>query len=199
MSLYNKARGKYKYFLNEGNMGLLKDYTFDKAELFRKNSREEINTHLAENQFVNQSLVEETFEKVNTLNFVPHCYKLEKEYGWSNEKINHSVKLYKEWLTLQVHYSNLSFAPSELVDEFWHVHILDTRKYMADCEIINGAFIHHYPYFGLTEQENEDVLESGFQLTKALYKHHFNREYLGYEGQLLASCGCRSGNGGSCR
>lgn len=174
-------------------------YSTDKANLFRVGSRELINIILNENSFVSQEIVNETLAKISNLDFTPHGYKLEKEHGWSIEKINHTIALYKEWLALQVHYEELSFAPSELVDEFWHIHILDTRKYFADCQKIKGDFIHHYPYFGLTEQENEIVLEQGFELTKKLYAYHFGRSELGFNSELAASCGCRSGNGSSCR
>jgi hypothetical protein len=174
-------------------------YSQKQVNEFKSNSRETINTSLINSMFVDQSAIETIMAKVNTLNFVPHGYKLQKEHGWSENKINYTINLYKEWLVLQVLYEDLSFAPSELVDEFWHIHILDTRKYLSDCNTIKGEMIHHYPYFGLTDQENESVLESGFKLTKKLYLHHFGHCELGFEGDLAASCGCRSGNGSSCR
>lgn len=174
-------------------------YTQQNVELFKFNSRADINVYLEKSDFVSQRAIEAVMRQVDLINFVPHGYKLEKEYGWSEAKINHTIKLYKEWLVLQVLYEDLSFAPSQLVDEFWHMHILDTRKYMSDCNLIKGEYIHHYPYFGLTDQENETVLESGFILTKKLYEHHFGHSNLGFNGEHSASCGCRSGNGGSCR
>ncbi|TWX68548.1 hypothetical protein ESZ36_08620 [Colwellia demingiae] len=166
---------------------------------FKSDSREEINVSITDSSFVEQSAIDTIMKRVDTLDFVPHGYKLQKEHNWSESKINYTINLYKEWLVLQVLYEDLSFAPSELVDEFWHIHILDTRKYMNDCNSIKGEFIHHYPYFGLTDQENETVLESGFQLTKKLYLYHFGHCELGFKGEMSASCGCRSGNGGSCR
>ncbi len=174
-------------------------YSADKANHFRKESREAINVDIDQSKFVSSEVMQETINKISQLDFTPHGYKLEKEYGWSVEKINYTIESYKEWLALQVHYEDLSFAPSELIDEFWHVHILDTRKYLEDCQKIKGSLIHHYPYFGLTEQENEQVLEQGFELTKKLYSHHFSRRELGFNAEFAASCGCRSGNGSSCR
>lgn len=175
------------------------DYSQKRAELFKSSSRADINLTIDESSFVEQYAVEAIMKRVDTIDFVPHGYKLQKEYGWNEAKINHAIKLYKEWLVLQVLYEGQSFAPSELVDEFWHVHILDTRKYANDCNMVKGEFIHHYPYFGLTDQENETVLKSGFDLTKTLYLRHFGHASLGFDGEHSASCGCRSGNGGSCR
>ncbi|MBE0471593.1 MAG: hypothetical protein IBX55_19040 [Methyloprofundus sp.] len=174
-------------------------YNQKNVESFKSNSRAVINVYLDESDFVSQSAIEAVMRQVDLIDFVPHGYKLQKEYGWSESKINYTIKLYKEWLVLQVLYEDLSFAPSQLVDEFWHMHILDTRKYMSDCNLIKKEYIHHYPYFGLTDQENEAVLESGFILTKKLYEHHFGHSNLGFDGEHSASCGCRSGNGGSCR
>lgn len=36
-------------------------------------------------------------------------------------------------------------SPSAKVDDFWHLHILDTRKYHEDCLRQFGKFIHHNP------------------------------------------------------
>ena len=175
------------------------EYSNDKAKLFSSLSRAAINTSISNSEYVSQDSINSIMERVNNIDFTPHGYKLEIEHGWTEEKINHAIKLYKQWLVLQVFYEGLSFAPSELIDEFWHVHILDTRKYMTDCNNIKGEFIHHYPYFGITEQENETVLDSGFELTKKLYQKHFGHADLGFNDSHAASCGCRSGNGSSCR
>lgn len=174
-------------------------YSNDKAKLFSSSSRAVVKTCISDGDFVPQNVIKMVMERVEVIDFTPHGYKLEKEHGWSEEKINHAIEVYKEWLVLQVCYEEFSFAPSELIDEFWHAHILDTRKYMDDCNTIKGEFIHHYPYFGITEQENEFVLESGFELTKKLYMKHFGHVALGFNENHAASCGCCSGNGSSCR
>jgi hypothetical protein len=174
-------------------------YSEHEAQEFRSSSRQTIKLGISESNYADDSAVQKVMDRISRIDFTPHGYKLQKEYGWSEAKINYTIQLYKEWLTLQVLYEDLSFAPSELVDEFWHVHILDTRKYHADCMMVKGEMIHHYPYFGLTDQENKYVLEEGFSLTRKLYFHHFGHCDLGFEGALAASCGCRSGNGSSCR
>lgn len=150
-------------------------------------------------EFVSQSKIDEAMSVIDSLDFKPISFKLEKEYGWSRESLDRAVPLYKQWLVLQLYYSELSFAPSELVDEYWHMHILDTRKYIEDCQFVFGYYLHHYPYFGLTEVENAETLKKGFDLTKRLYQHHFGHSSLGMGDYKTASCGCRSGNGGSCR
>ena len=150
-------------------------------------------------EFVSSEKMNEIMFIINSIDFTSINYKLENEYGWSKEALIRAETLYKEWLGLQVFYKDLSFAPSELVDEYWHMHILDTRKYMKDCQLIFGEYLHHYPYFGLTENEPKEMLDKGFELTKRLYHYHFGHNNLGLGEYKSASCGCRSGNGGSCR
>ena len=161
--------------------------------------RTQLKISIKEDEFVSQKNIQNTMYLLNSISFETISFKLEKEYMWSSEATCRALVLYKQWLALQKYYPNLSFAPSELVDEYWHMHILDTRKYMEDCALIFGEYLHHYPYFGLTEVENQDTLKEGFELTKKLYLHHFNHSNLGMHDYKSAACGCRSGNGGSCR
>jgi len=35
--------------------------------------------------------------------------------------------------------------PDKDVDQYWHAHILHTRKYAEDCERYFGYFLHHVP------------------------------------------------------
>ena len=48
----------------------------------------------------------------------------------------------------------LQMVPNGDIDEIWHMHILDTRAYMADCNALFGEYLHHYPYFGMLGEEN---------------------------------------------
>ena len=62
---------------------------------------------------------------------------------------------YRQFLKLAAKYPDAPIVPSEEVDEFWHMHILDTQRYAADCERIFGYMIHHDPYSGLDGAEDE--------------------------------------------
>ena len=35
--------------------------------------------------------------------------------------------------------------PSQDVDDFWHQHVLNTKKYALDCKNVLGFFLHHDP------------------------------------------------------
>ena len=114
--------------------------------------------------------------EVNNLDFSDINAKLISEYSWSQDKVEKVSLLYRKWIVLQKAYPELSIAPSESIDEYWHMHILDTRKYMIDCMTVFGYYLHHYPYFGL-KGDSED-LDRGFEITRNLFKIHFNQELL---------------------
>jgi hypothetical protein len=52
---------------------------------------------------------------------------------------------YKEFLQLCFDNKKESIGISKEADIFWHHHILDTKKYMSDCDNIFGYFLHHNP------------------------------------------------------
>lgn len=128
---------------------------------------------------------------VDQLDFMTQNEKLISYSGWKSEKVMVVESLYKEWLTLhKVYGDKFALAPSKALDEYWHYHILDTKKYMADCEQIFGYYLHHYPYFGLTEVEPAQDLEQGFLLTQTLFKKHFGHALTGLANPC-SSTSCR--------
>jgi hypothetical protein len=70
-------------------------------------------------------------------------------------------------------YPGGNFAPPEEVDDFWHGHILDTRRYFNDCQVIFGQYLHHFPYFGMRGQDDRASLEEAFINLQRVYKAEF--------------------------
>lgn len=56
---------------------------------------------------------------------------------------------YRRYLALRLLYPERTIMPtgwsSRMVDALWHEHILDTRRYAADCQAVYGAYLHHVP------------------------------------------------------
>ena len=92
---------------------------------------------------------------------------------WSKEKIEIAEREYKRYLMLIKLYYPKSIVPSKLMDEFWHMHILDTKAYREDCQKIFGRFIDHFPYFGIYGNEDRKNLLNSFEETKRLYRETF--------------------------
>ncbi len=107
--------------------------------------------------------------------------------GWTAERCDAVEVDYKRFLALKRAYPGVEIVPDQEVDLFWHQHILDTEKYAQDCETLFGAFLHHYPYFGMQGEEDYARLCAAFNETRSLYERHFNGK-----GSLSSSAKCRT-------
>ena len=162
-----------------------------KKDLYLSNGEEAIlnaKLELSSEEFVSQEKIDEAMIIVDSLNFIQMNEKLVSFYSWSKEDVSLMSDYYKKWLVIHACYPELKTAPSMKLDEYWHMHILDTKKYMEDCQIVFGEYLHHYPYFGL-EGDKAD-LDSGFELTKKLFQHHFNHGLTGLANPC-SSTACR--------
>ena len=115
-------------------------------------------------------------QKLHTLDLYPIMYKfrLAHDSQFNKEEIALIAEEYKRFLYLSAKFPNKVVVPSTAVDDFWHLHILDTRKYASDCEQIFGRFIHHYPYLGMKSDGDKSLLSESFHETRELYNTCFN-------------------------
>jgi hypothetical protein len=113
----------------------------------------------------------------------------EDGYGWSPDYADKMELAYKRYLILHAKYPDMILAPDQDIDRFWHMHILDTRKYAADCEATFGHFVHHFPYLGLRGDDDARALQSAFTSMQALYVHEFGEPMPGGSADAAAWCG----------
>jgi hypothetical protein len=97
--------------------------------------------------------------------------------GWSPEHANAIEVEYRRFLCMMHMYPNENIAPLLDVDVFWHYHILDTRKYAADCQQAFGHFLHHNPNVGLGEDDAADHQAFGERMHE-LYQATFGEACL---------------------
>jgi hypothetical protein len=119
------------------------------------------------------SALEEAVRRVSEIDFTMQCRKLVEEHGWSVETCAEVEVLYRNFLALNIRYQERKLCPNGPVDEFWHAHILDTRKYAADCQQLFGEMLHHYPYFGMRGPDDKADLDRAFADTVDLFIRHF--------------------------
>lgn len=105
----------------------------------------------------------------------------EEGYGWTFAFADRVSKEYRRFLILCLEHRqdskySLLIVPSKLVDKFWHLHILDTRKYIEDCQYCFGSMLHHFPYFGMRGDQDAANLREAWSRTLALYQSTFNVE-----------------------
>lgn len=92
---------------------------------------------------------------------------------WSVAQVHIAQLWYKRFLYLNLKYPNSVIVPNKTIDQFWHKHILDTRKYAHDCDRVFGYFLHHFPYFGIRDSQDAQNLERSFSETKDLFLSEF--------------------------
>ncbi len=94
--------------------------------------------------------------------------------NWSLEKFRVVEAQYRCYLFLLYKYPKRNLPASEDIDEIWHAHILDTRKYARDCKRIFGRFMHHFPYLGMRGAADATALKDGFREgTQEIYRLEF--------------------------
>jgi len=92
---------------------------------------------------------------------------------WTRDDAKTCMRLYKNYLLLNIIYPNEALVPTREIDEFWHNHILHTKKYFNDCKNIFGVYLHHVPNDPLEEVE---LLIQQYANTKELYFNEFNEQ-----------------------
>ena len=136
--------------------------------------------------------LEQTIAAIEALDLEPIKFKATRQedgYGWSPEHTERMAQAYKRYLILHAKYPDATLAPDQDTDRFWHMHILDTRKYAADCDAIFGHFLHHFPYLGLRGEEDAKALDDAFAKMQALLAQEFGtRQYP--EGAMQAAAWC---------
>src|SRR3990167_7197635 len=115
---------------------------------------------------------------IRDLDFTQTISKCVNQYGWSRRKSHECSEHYKKYLYLILKYGDqYPLVPTIDIDEFWHMHILDTKKYMADCEAIFGRYLHHYPYFGIDGKTDHQRAEGEINMQEFFYKEYGEHLY----------------------
>ncbi|MFS1935433.1 glycine-rich domain-containing protein [Vibrio splendidus] len=92
---------------------------------------------------------------------------------WDLVSTKKAVLDYQRYMAVTKALGGIQLVPNADIDEIWHMHILDTRAYMRDCDTLFGEYLHHYPYFGMLSEENKrqwlDVQAQSEQLWQRLF------------------------------
>jgi len=138
---------------------------------------------------------------MNGINLEPVIIKaMDKEegHGWSFDFACRVAAEYQRFLTLCRSNPDIGVVPSAVVDDFWHLHILDTQKYAEDCDRFFGYFLHHFPYFGMRDAQDARNLKAAWELSLALYEAEFGEKPpadLWPKSRRCPNCGRRAGVG----
>lgn len=94
-------------------------------------------------------------QKVRDLDLECIAFKAAYDEGWSLETVDRAEFYYRCFLQAILDHPHFRLAPTKEIDRFWHHHILDTQKYMDDCESVLGYYLHHFPYSGMRSDTDE--------------------------------------------
>ena len=147
---------------------------------------------------------ESLLAKVNAIDLEAITYKVTtcpEGPQWSLEKAFHAEKWYRRFLYLTLQNPETSVIPTSAIDEYWHYHILDSQKYMKDCEFLFGSYLHHFPYLGLRGDADVRQLENAFKTTLDTFQNIFGetpeaREKLLFRAEYQSNQSIRSGSCG---
>jgi hypothetical protein len=79
---------------------------------------------------------------------VPFSEKLRHQTGWSRARTARAIAEYRRFVILAVAAGH-TVSPSKAVDEVWHLHLTDTRRYWDEfCPKVLGRPLHHDPARG---------------------------------------------------
>lgn len=118
-------------------------------------------------------------EKLKGLDLSPIATDLmnsKNRWGWTRQQVFRAIKRYKTFLFINYLYPHILLVPTQDIDRVWHSHILHTRKYRQDCEMLFGDFIDHQPeseLWGETQQQNLDAAFVQTQALLALFEGYF--------------------------
>jgi hypothetical protein len=95
-----------------------------------------------------------------------------KMYHWSDEiPISVLEQEYGKFIALRIR--DEKAIPSELIDLYWHTHILNTKHYYQYCIQCHSVFVHHR----VGEITNEEVKKERFHYTLELYHHTYGDSF----------------------
>lgn len=131
--------------------------------------------------------------------FLPNCGN---EQNWTI-----AIEQYGCFLCLMSLYPDRPLVPTPILDQVWHVHILDTQRYRRDCLALFGQFIDHQPlgtpalthptpqtpHTPHTPHTLPDHV-TAYAETSQLFRHHFQLD-LSCDREAIASMGSAHSSG----
>jgi len=112
---------------------------------------------------------EEARDAIEKLDLTRIVEKAMAVYDWPRERALEADRWYRNFLRLCHEVDGPVAAIGRDADDLWHLHILDTRKYEADCEAVFGRFLSHRPLYGEPDADERRLFEE----TRELYVRSF--------------------------
>lgn len=138
---------------------------------------------------ISTSILEKVPSSIASLDLDRVALRLKSTTQWSDSEIERAIERYRGFLGVAL--GGGTVVPTEDIDEVWHVHILDTRSYVRDCDRVFGYYFHHTPQ--LSEQDDPEHADD-FVATADRWFMRYGERYSG----ALGMCNNGGCDGGSC-
>ena len=137
------------------------------------NQADPVSFEAAQAMISTDAALRDALDRVSQLDFTMLKRKMIEEHNWTSEFCAEVESLYRRFLALNARYPDRKICPTGPIDAFWHAHIIDTRAYMRDCEAVFGEYLHHFPYFGMRDPDDQVALENAFRESVEMFITHF--------------------------
>ncbi len=116
----------------------------------------------------------------------------ERYAAWPNHVCEAAERDYRRFLALSRALPTVALVPSFLVDEFWHLHILNTRRYAEDCGRFFGYLLHHLPAEVDASRDSRDQLLRQAYDSQQLWREVFGEDLYGELGSNSADAAAKN-------
>ncbi len=118
------------------------------------------------------SNVRQLWNKIKSFDLSRERAYLSIAYGHSGEYAVAMELEYRKFLFLRAMHPEMNLPMSVEVDDFWHVHVLNTRNYQRFVdECAGGNFVHHRP--NISNAENRALVPAYINGTITMYRKYF--------------------------
>lgn len=120
--------------------------------------------------------LEEAKEYIYSIDFSQIINLMVSHLGWLKKDAIDTRDQYSNFLYLKFKYfdKNYTLVPTIDIDEFFHLHILDTKKFREDSNFLFKKPIEHYPYYGIDGKSTITDLNNSFNNTQELYYNEYS-------------------------
>jgi len=128
---------------------------------------------------------QEVLNRCLSLDLSMITFNATKKLGWPKSKAARVEYIYRRYLFLCFKCRG-KIVPSDAIDAFWELHIIDTKQYFNDSMALFGYFLHHTPNILLRDPSlSRAEFESRFAQTKDIFALEFGS---GMEDAVMSGC-----------
>jgi hypothetical protein len=118
----------------------------------------------------------ELWRRVQALDLTAPAEQFVLYRGWTAEKAKRVELRYRRFFYLKAALPGDAASPTDEIDEFWHQHIINTRRYGADCNAVAGRFLHH-SFLSTADEKKAREIRIVRLTTEICYEKLFGEPY----------------------